>query len=104
MSRMVRRPPPDEITARQLRLALAAVGYITEAEAEEWARRNALPAIVLAVIAALPQEMQFAARMTALDMTTVPRLDPLLTAALGVVDPPATEAERDDLFRLAVTL
>lgn len=95
-------PPPDEVSARQFRVAAAAQGYITEAEAEAWASRNALPALVIDVIAALPQADQFAARMAALDMTVAHRLDPIVTLALSVAD--ATPADRDALFRLAATL
>jgi len=73
-----------------------------EAEAEAWAQKNALPQIVLDTIATLPQAQQFPARMAAIDMTITPRLDPLITAALTVAG--ATEAQRDDLFRLAATL
>ena len=102
MTVVVRRPPPDVVSALQFTAAAAVLGHITEAEAEAWMARSALPAAVLAVIATLPQEMQFAARLRATGMTEADRLDPLIGAALTALD--LTEAQRDDLFRLAATL
>lgn len=99
---VVRRPAPARVSALQFIAACAALGYITEAEAESWAAGNALPAAVLAMIASLPQQEQFPARLRALAMTEAERDSPMIAAALSVLG--LSEAARDDLFRMAATL
>jgi hypothetical protein len=81
-------------------------GYITEAEAEAWVSRIALPSIALAAINALPQEQQFSARLAILGMSTVELNSPLLAVALNLlnVTPEQRVALRDSLFRFAATL
>lgn len=110
-------PPPARVTALQFITALAAppaaympggaaTPYITEAEAEAWISRTALPATALAAIATLPQGDQFPARLAALGMTEVLLSSPLLTAALALVAATPAErlARRDALMRFAATL
>lgn len=109
-------PPPDTVTALQFITALAVppaarpaphaglrlTGYITEAEAEVWIARNALPTSTLAAIAELPESSRTAARLGTLGMTTAHRLSPVLAAAMALAQ--ADDAERDQLFRFAATL
>jgi hypothetical protein len=95
-------PPPQEVTALQFILAAAREEWITDAEAEAWAAERALPALVTDAIAALPQAVQFDARVRARSMTAIRIDDPILSLIMPVVE--ATEADRDDLFRLAATL
>lgn len=106
-------PVPPTITFRQLVLAAAAAGWITEQEADDWAARNARPQVLDAVIAGLPDNQQLAARVTALTMDTAKRADPLLAAAAAVAikrrdgEAPtdtAVATALDDFFRTAAAL
>lgn len=85
-------PVPREITPRQLRIGLVVGGFITETEAREWRKGDALPAPVRGVINAMPVEQQFAAEETAFSMSTVYREDPLLVEAVKAVKPELDEA------------
>ena len=74
-------PVPATVTFRQLVRGLRADGLITASEAEAWAARNALPALLVSVIDALPTEDERVdARITVQTMTEVDRHDPLLAA------------------------
>lgn len=84
---------PSSVTMRQLLLGLMRDGWITAAEAEAWAERNALPAAVEGVIAAMPEADRTAARVTAYTMTEARRADPLLVGAARAAMPEATDAE-----------
>lgn len=84
---------PSSVTMRQLLLGLMRDGWITAAEAEAWASRNALPAAVEGVIAAMPDALATAARVTAYTMTEARRDDPLLVGAARAAMPEATDAE-----------
>jgi len=82
------------ISFPQLLIGLVAEGWITEAEGLAW-NAKVLPAAVTAVIASLPQGMQFAATTRALNPSIVERSNPLVSA-IGAA---ASKSEADlDLF------
>jgi len=93
-------PPPDwrttaSLTRSQLLIGLVAEGWITEADGSAWLA-GTLPGAVEALIAQLPPAEQFAARTKALTATTIPRLDPMVTA-LGMMEG-KTEEDLDAFF------
>lgn len=92
-------PPPDSVPAFAFIAGLAEFGFITDAEADAWVARNALPLVVETVLATRPSAERRAARMRALGMSQAERRSALLMAALDTVG--ADEADRDDLFRWA---
>lgn len=67
-------PPPPPITPRisfaQLLIGLVRRAFITEPEAFEWAS-GTLPAIIIAMIASLPNEMRLPATLRALRPTDI---------------------------------
>ena len=76
--------PPEpvqttQITFAQLLIGLVTEGWITEAEGGGWLV-GTLPAPVLAVIATLPSNQQFAAKARAIRPSAVVRADPLVAA------------------------
>lgn len=84
------------LSRRQLLIGLAAMGWVTEAEAVAAATTGATPAAVEAAIAGLAPADQVAARITWAAMSEAQRLDPLvalLATAQGVDD-----AEVDAFF------
>lgn len=96
-------PAPDPVEQRawmvltftQLLIGLDTEGWLTTAEADAWLD-GTLPAPVLALIASLPANQQFAARARAKRPSVVERLNPLvigLAAATG-----RTDAELDAFF------
>lgn len=90
------------LTLRQFLIGLVANGWISEAEGDAWAQGSALPALAVAVIAAMPTEAQQPARLTLYRMSEVYRTDPLLVAMAahpGAVALGVTEAAIDTLFR-----
>lgn len=93
---------PCTVTSMQFILAVTQEGLITEAEAEAWVQRNALPALVLAVIDTLPEADRAKARIKALGMTEAERASPLILAAAAHLG--LTEEQTDNIFRLAATL
>jgi hypothetical protein len=95
-------PVPETVSRRQLLIALAAAGLITEAEALAAARTGEVPAAIDAVFAALPKEQALAARITWATMTVVERDHPLIQA---VIDAKIVTAEQvDALFQAAAKL
>jgi len=106
-------PPPPEpeprppaavarITPRQLLLALADIGVISEEEALAAAKVGAVPAAIDAIFAGLPRRQAFAARVTWASMSSVERADPLvplLGASQGM-----GAAELDAFFAMPATL
>lgn len=88
--------PPSEITFRQLVLGMLAAELISGQEADDWsADRNAFPAIISAIIDALPSRQRLPALITARTMTTVERTNALIAAAAAVQLPDASQEERD---------
>lgn len=80
-------PPPPAISRRQFFQKAAAVGLISESEALAAAARGDIPAPIETVIAALPSEQQFAARMLIAAASTFEPSHPLaaaLAAATGI--------------------
>lgn len=97
-------PPPESVTDWQLAATLALQGTITEAEALAWATRGDIPAPLLDVIQGVyvtPQE-QFMAKMLAGATREFYRNNEFLKTAAAVLG--WTDAQVDDLFRLAATL
>lgn len=90
------------ISPRQLFIALAARGLITETEAVAAATVGAMPAAIEAAIAGLEPIERMAARVTWARMQTVQRLDPLVGtvgASQGL-----SPAQIDDIFAFAATI
>ncbi len=87
---------PASISRRQLLLAMAGAGLITDAEALAAATTGAVPAAIDAVFAQLPAAEALAARITWATMGVAERDHALITAliAAGL----ATSAEVDALF------
>jgi hypothetical protein len=83
---------PTSITKRQLIIQCAADEWISESEATAWATSNTLPTILEGVIAAMPSEDRFAARIQALSLTGALIDDPLMVAVAT-----AAEADQDDI-------
>jgi len=93
---------PATISRRQLLLALAAIGRITDEEALAAATIGTVPAEIDAVFAGLPAEKAVAARITWATMGVVERAHPLL---LAMIDAELmTAAEVDDLFLAAAAI
>jgi hypothetical protein len=95
-------PVPSAISRRQLLIALAQAGLITEAEALAAARTGEVPAAIDAVFSALPKEQALAARITWATMTVVERNHPLIQAVINANL--ATAEQVDALFRAAAEL
>lgn len=92
-------PPPapvPDLTFAQLLIGLVSEGWITQAEGEAWLT-GTLPAPVVALIATLPAEQQFAAKARATAPSVVLRADPLVSA-LGAAQGKTSE-QLDDFFR-----
>jgi hypothetical protein len=95
-------PVPSVISRRQLLIALAQAGLITEAEALAAAQTGAVPAVIDAFFSTLPSAQQTAARITWATMTQVERHHPLIQ---GVIDAQLATAEQvDALFTTAAQL
>jgi len=84
------------ISFPQLLIGLVTEGWITEAEGLAW-NAKVLPAAVTAVIATLPQGMQFAATTRALNPSIVERSNPLVSAIGAAAS--KTEADLDAFFQ-----
>lgn len=83
-----------QLTFAQLLIGLVTEAWITEAEGEAWLT-GALPAPVLALIASLPANQQFAAKARAIAPSVVLRTDPLVSS-LGAAQ--GKTAEQLDTF------
>jgi hypothetical protein len=95
-------PVPGAISRRQLLIALAAAGLITEAEALAAAKTGEVPAAIDAAFRGLPPESALAARITWATMTQVERDHPLVQAIIDAQIAPAEQV--DALFRAATKL
>lgn len=95
--------PPDPTAVRatmtlslaQLLIGLEAEGWLSTAEADGWLD-GTLPAPVMALIATLPADQQFAAKARAKRPSVVVRLNPLVIALAAVQG--KTDAELDAFF------
>lgn len=87
---------PASITRRQLLLALAGAGLITAEEALAAATTGAVPAMIDAVFAGLPDAEALGARITWATMSVAERDHPLIGAL--IVAKLATAADVDALF------
>jgi hypothetical protein len=95
-------PAPIVLTSRQLFAALALTGFITEAEALAAGRTGAVPAVVDAVFASLPEQEAFLARLTWATMREVPRDHALISAMIAANL--ATTEQVDGIFALGASL
>jgi hypothetical protein len=95
-------PAPIVLTNRQLFIALALTGFITEAEALAAARMGTVPAAIEAVFAELPSQDAFAARVTWATMREIPRNHSLITAMIGA--DLATGEQVDAIFTLGASI
>jgi hypothetical protein len=89
-----------EVTDIQFALAAVGLGIITAAEAEAWVARGELPAIALAAIGALPEELRPLARIRFSGARTISRLDPFVTGPLKAVAQ-MTDEQLDVFFAAA---
>lgn len=85
----------------QLLIGLNAEGWLTTAEADGWLD-GTLPAPVVALIASLPSDQQFAARARAKRPTVVERLNPLVVALAAATG--KTDADLDAFFQAYATV
>jgi hypothetical protein len=90
-------PVPASISRLQLILGMAAAGLITPAEAVAAAAGTAIPAVVEAVFASLPEAEATAARIRWHAMTEVERANPLVAAVAMIHE--KTPAQMDQYFR-----
>lgn len=95
-------PAPIILTNRQLFIALALTGFISEAEALAAARMGTVPASIDAVFAELPSQDAFAARVTWATMREVARDHPLITAMIDANL--ATGEQVDAIFTLGASI
>jgi hypothetical protein len=93
---------PSEISDRQFFQQLAIDDVISETEAEDAVATGTIPAAMLALIEALPQELRFGARMMLKGATVFERHHPL-TVTIGTLYG-WTDQEIDDLFQAAAAL
>jgi hypothetical protein len=89
------------VSRRQMILALARAGIISEPEAIAAAATGALPAALESALATLPASAAFEARVTWASMTEVERLHPLVDMLASSRGMQPTEV--DQLFDLAAT-
>lgn len=82
----------------QLLIGLVSEAWITVEEGRAWRAQTALPAPVLALIASLPEEYQFAAETRAFAPSEVLRMDPMVID-LGALKSKSLE-ELDQFFRI----
>lgn len=95
-------PDPIKLTNRQLFAALALTDFITEAEALAAGRTGAVPAMVDAVFASLPEQDAFLARLTWATMREVPRDHSLISAMIAANL--ATAEQVDAIFTLGASI
>lgn len=90
-------PQPDRsamsLSFGQLLIGLVAEGWITEAEGEAWLAGTP-PAAALVLVAALPAEMRFAARVRVIRPSAVLRLDPLVMGLAQAEGKTAADLDR----------
>lgn len=95
-------PVADTVTDVQFFHALAQIGTVTEAEALAAVTRGELPAALLAGIAKLPAEQQFAAKMMIAGGTVYHRSHPMVSALATAIG--WTKEQTDNLWRSASAL
>jgi hypothetical protein len=93
--------PAKVISFAQMLIALVGAGWITEAEGEGWVN-GTLPPVVVGLIAELPAEQRFGAKVRALRPSNVWRDDPLVNALAAQEG--KTPAEIDAFFAAAAQL
>jgi hypothetical protein len=76
----------------------ASAGWVTEAEAEDWAAGIAIPAVATQAISLLPVEKQFAARVYVRSQLVVHRNDNLILAMQAILQ--LTDEAVDTVFGL----
>jgi len=84
------------MSRRDFAVLSAKQGWITEAEAMEWAGGNGIPAIAASAIGTLPEDDQFEMRMSVLTRTKVWRTDTLVRMLMAVKK--VTDAQMDAHF------
>ena len=72
------------MSRRDFAVLSAKQGWITEAEAMEWAGGNGIPAIAASAIGTLPEDDQFEMRMSVLTRTKVWRTDKLVRMLMAI--------------------
>ncbi len=79
-------------------IAAALAGWVTEAEAEDWAAGIAIPTVATQAISMLPAEKQFAARVYVRSQLVVNRNDNLVLAMKAILQ--LTDEAVDAVFGL----
>jgi hypothetical protein len=100
-------PPPtvvEEISDRQFFQQLAIEGDITEDEALAAVQTGAIPSDLQAVIATLPADQQFNARMLLAGATVFKFSNPLTAALAAALTPPRTTEQMQALWASAAKL
>lgn len=95
------RPVPEEISRRQFGFACAVKDFMTQDEALGFVNTGTLPAIVNAVIATLPADQQFAAKM-ALASNSFHRHNPATMMFLPLLQIQSKDA--DDVWRIGAAM
>jgi hypothetical protein len=93
-------PVPDAVTKRQFLIQLLRAGMVEPEEVPTLATQP--PALMAAVLAAMPEEDALEARLSWAAMTQVERHSPLTLSAAAAAG--TTEAQLDDFFRAAALI
>lgn len=95
--------PP--LTRRQFFIACAALGVLTEQEAEDAAAGSTIPASVAAVLDQIQDPAErLGARITFRSFTEANRLDPMVDLFAGLQTPPLTDEQLDAIWQGYVAL
>jgi len=93
-------PVPDVVTKRQFLIQLLRSGMVTAEEVPTLASQP--PALMAAVLAAMPEEQALEANLSWAAMTQVERFSPLTLAAAAAAG--TTEAQLDEFFIAAAQI
>lgn len=91
------------LTRRQLFIALASEGHLSEQDAEDAAAGSAIPAAIAAIFDTLPAAERRAARITFRSFTLAYRLDPMVPVILLASPNPPDDAALDTMWLTYVT-
>ncbi len=96
-------PVPASVSDRQFAQALAEIGDLPWEAATDWAATGTIPEAILAILAAVPDELtRNRASMFLRSATAYERHHPMTEVLLQLIGKTADQA--DDLWRLAATL
>ncbi len=98
------RPLPTSVSVRQFAQACANMGLISDDEALNWAKHKALPAVMEAMLAVIPTQYQFYARMLVEGAATFEPGNDFVTMFALVIQPPMDDDDLAKLWRDAAAL